>query len=247
MANSYFKFKQFTIHHDRCAMKTTTDACLFGAWTSAELHKIIAGKKGESGFIPKVLDIGAGSGLLSLMIAQNNHVTIDAVEIEPEAVEQAKENIQASDWAEQIKVFHGNILNFEHLEYDYIITNPPFYENEIISSSEEKNVAHHSAALSLADLIQVTRKMLKREGKFFLLYPFKRLAELERSLKSEGLYIQKKVLVKQSVNHLPFRVMIMGSAEKSNFMAQDEINIADGRLEYTPDFIELLQDYYLYL
>src|SRR3954447_24140360 len=121
MANSYFKFKQFTIHHDRCAMKTTTDACLFGAWASAELHKKITEKKKQRGLMPKVLDVGAGTGLLSLMIAQNNHVAIDAVEIDAEAAQQAKENVQASDWVEQIKVFKGDILNFGPDEYDYII------------------------------------------------------------------------------------------------------------------------------
>ncbi|HWJ90571.1 MAG TPA: methyltransferase, partial [Flavisolibacter sp.] len=246
MANSYFQFKQFTIHHDRCAMKTTTDACLFGAWAAIELQKKILENKQEADLAPKVLDIGSGSGLLSLMLSQKNAVAIDAVEIEPDAAQQARENIQASQWRDRIEVFNEDIVSFEGSGYDYIITNPPFYENELSSSRPEKNLAHHSAALSLMTLVNTIKEKLKSTGTFFILFPFKRAEELEKTLGLNGLFIQKRIQVRQSVNHAPFRVMIMGSAAAPPRVEHDQIDIAGARTEYTPAFTDLLKDYYLY-
>jgi tRNA1Val (adenine37-N6)-methyltransferase len=246
MPNPYFKFKQFTIHHDRCAMKTTTDACLFGAWASSEIHNLMAQKKGSH--IPsRVLDIGAGSGLLSLMVAQNNRVHVHAVEIEPEAAQQARENVEVSEWRDQVEVINKNILDFEGKDYDYIISNPPFYENELAASTAEKNMAHHSTALTLSGLLHIIKEKLKPGAPFFMLFPFKRISELEKSIRRQGLFIQKKVSVRQSVNHAPFRIMIMASLEVPSSTAVYQITIADERMEYTPPFIELLKDYYLYL
>jgi tRNA1Val (adenine37-N6)-methyltransferase len=248
MPNPYFKFKQFTIHHDRCAMKTTTDACLFGAWASMEIHHLLVEKKAVNGSTPRILDIGAGSGLLSLMVAQNNNnVKIDAVEIEEEAALQAKQNVQASEWSGQVEVINKNILDHEGNAYDYIITNPPFYENELSSLTPEKNVAHHSSALLLSDLLHIIKKKLKPGAPFFMLFPFKRISELEKSLKRQGLFIQKKVSVRQSEKHAPFRIMIMASAEVPSSTSVYQITIADHQMEYTPAFMELLKDYYLYL
>src|SRR5258705_11795948 len=106
MSNAYFQFKQFTIHQDRCAMKVTTDACLFGAWVANEV-------KSEKVKVKNVLDIGTGTGLLSLIYAQKNaNIFIDAIEIEKETYEQAKENITASPFADRINLIHGDTKTF---------------------------------------------------------------------------------------------------------------------------------------
>src|SRR5215213_2272797 len=106
MANPYFKFKQFTIYHNRCAMKVTTDSCFFGAWAAEKI-------KNDELKIKNVLDIGTGTGLLSIMIAQKKEVAIDAVEIDNDASQQAKENVEASPWKNRIRIFNENILSFE--------------------------------------------------------------------------------------------------------------------------------------
>src|SRR5882724_8546870 len=123
MANTYFQFKQFTIHQDRCAMKVTTDACLFGAWATVGIRKLAPEAK-------TILDIGSGTGLLSLMIAQQCDVLIDAVEIDKAAAAQAKENSTASPWKEKIMVIEGDIrymARYPINRYDIVICNPPFY------------------------------------------------------------------------------------------------------------------------
>src|SRR6476646_8018597 len=162
MANPFFQFKQFMVQQDACAMKVCTDACLFGAWCAAEL-------KSQASDQETLLDIGAGTGLLSLLIRQKNKLQIDAVEIEAAAAAQALQNVQASPWPNDIHVIHNDILNMGvSKSYDYIISNPPFYENELQSPNEKRNTALHSRQLTLSDLFLFIAQWLKPKGTFFL-------------------------------------------------------------------------------
>jgi tRNA1Val (adenine37-N6)-methyltransferase len=241
MPNPYFKFKQFTIHHDRCAMKVTTDACFFGAWCAQEIA--------NTGLLhPKLLDIGAGSGLLSLMIAQKNAVAIDAVEIDKDAAEQAKENIAASPWQQRTHVFNEDILRFNPAgKYDLIISNPPFYENELSSDRQQRNIAHHSKELKMADVIRVMHDRLEAQGMFFLLYPFKRQEEIAALLGAYKFHIYKKIILQPSAQHAPSRVMVMGSKTEGGRLFHTTVSIYNEQKEYTAAFVEVLKDYYLYL
>lgn len=240
MPNPFFQFKQFTVYHDRCAMKVTTDSCLFGAWCAHEMQN---GKWK----LENVLDVGGGTGLLSLMIAQKNNVFIDAVEIDKEGSEQAQENIRKSLWSNTVKVYNEDILNFSNqIKYDCIISNPPFYENELHSEDRKKNLAHHSHQLKLSELLKEINNRLHENGVFFLLLPYKRLAEAEQVLQQSQLFIDKMVIVKQSVLHSPFRVMLRGSKQKK-VRENSELSIWDEQQQYTDEFIHLLKDYYLYL
>jgi tRNA1Val (adenine37-N6)-methyltransferase len=249
MPNPYFQFKQFTIHHDRCAMKVTTDACLFGAWCAHEIQKAkyeIRSTKYEERST-QLLDIGAGTGLLSLMVAQKNDCTIDAVEIEKEAAEQAAENIAASPWKENIRIHHTDILKFQtEQSYDVIISNPPFYEKEIVSADQQKNTAHHSDELKLSELISCIKNHLSATGIFYLLLPFKRTNEALKILSKEGLLVQKQVVVAPSVVHAPFRFLIKGGRQQA-MIIEEKFFITDEQKQYTPEFVALLKDYYLYL
>jgi len=239
MPNPYFRFKQFTVYHDRCAMKITTDACLFGAWCATEIQN-------ETIKISRLLEIGTGTGLLSVMIAQKNDLSIDAVEIDAEASEQARENAGSSPWQNRIHIIHEDIRNFQSTQgYDVIVSNPPFYENEISSQQASKNLAHHSSELKLSELFWMIKNNLAGTGFFFLLLPYKRQKELEKLLEQHRLFVYKKVVVHQSTAHDPFRIMLMGG---QNVAAthQSTIAIREGK-EYTQDFIQLLRDYYLYL
>ncbi|HMG66719.1 MAG TPA: methyltransferase [Chitinophagaceae bacterium] len=245
MSNSYFKFKQFTIHQDRCAMKVTTDGCLFGAWIASE-------DKNEEQELKNVLDIGTGTGLLGLMYSQkNSHAIIDAVEIDSDAYQQAKENIGASPFSERIHVINADIKKFILTKkYDLIISNPPFYENEIISSNEKKNIAHHDSGLVLEEILDIIKANLCPDGVFYLLLPFKRNNDIRQYLKERTLFLSKITLVKQSTQHEYFRMMIKGKMNRENeneTEAVKELSICDDRQQYTDKFKELLKDYYLSL
>ena len=241
MPNSYFKFKQFTINQEKCAMKVCTDACLFGAWAASYLS---ACQPNTS----NVLDIGTGTGLLSLMIAQKlPFATIDAVEINRLAAEQAAENFTASDWQSNFTVFHQPLQNFTSAKrYDFIISNPPFYENDLLATNAARNSALHSADLTIFSLIKAIKNHLQNSGSFALLLPYHRTKECECLANKSGFFLQKKMLVRQTEQHSFFRSLTLFSTEKHTVeMAEMAIKNATGK--YTEAFTALLQDYYLHL
>jgi len=240
MANTYFRFKQFTVQQEACAMKVTTDACLFGAWSAAAMSTQNAAGK-------TLLDIGTGTGLLSLMIRQKNNLEIEAVEIDAAATAQAKENVTASPWPESMQVHQGDILNMGILKsYDYIISNPPFYEKELKSTDSKRNTAHHSHQLTLQALLSFIATHLKADGQFFLLLPYKRRNEVQALLQKNQLLIYTEAIVQQTPTHTPFRIMLQGGFEQAACKT-NPIIIAESNQQYTPEFKTLLKDYYLYL
>jgi tRNA1Val (adenine37-N6)-methyltransferase len=137
-------------------------------------------------------------------------------------------------------------LQFKEKSYGCIVSNPPFYEDELTSPRKEKNIARHSKQLKLNQLISVINKKLNDDGNFFLLLPFKRKRETEILLQTHQLFINEIIAVRQSYQHLPFRCMIMGSKKISTLICND-LSICDDKKQYTPSFVELLKDYYLYL
>lgn len=227
-------------------MKVTTDACLFGAWVAEEI-------KNEKLIINNCLDIGTGTGLLSLMLAQktNDSVEIDAVEIDEAATKQARENADASPWAKRIFVMPGdakNMVDTFSKNFDVIVSNPPFYEKEIRSENVTKNIAHHSDQLTLKELFDLIRNYLERNGNFFLLLPYKRNEEIRKLLRDHELHVSKMIFVRQSVKHDYFRIFIKGTLNAGEQETElDEISIWDHKQQYTAEFVSLLKDYYLHL
>lgn len=238
-------------------MKVTTDACLFGAWVAREVKIKNSGEGPKdsvvsipSGNVKNVLDIGAGTGLLSLMFVQKNSSAIDAIEIDDDAFGQAKENVAASPFAERLNMIQGDVKMFQfERQYDVIISNPPFYENEIRSTDPKKNVAHHHSGLLLDELLSVIKANLKPEGIFYLLLPYKRTEEIKKTLFEKDFTILKLVFVRQSTKHEYFRIMLAGSLKDEDGIETtiDEISIWDDKQLYTDAVKELLKDYYLYL
>ncbi len=223
-------------------MKVTTDACLFGAWASSELLKFQV--KG------KMLEIGTGTGLLSLMIIQKNPgLIIDAIEIDPGAAKQAVTNISNSPYHKLINVINHDALNYEYsYKYDIIVSNPPFYEKELPSPDHKKNIALHSSSLSMTTLVDLIKLQLKNEGHFFILLPYKRNSEIDGLLTVNGLKIKQKIMIRQSVSHDLYRVLIHGIKTSSKeVIIPEEISIKDSERKYSAAFTSLLQEYYLNL
>lgn len=226
-------------------MKVTTDACLFGAWATDRMQQSTIENK-------HCLDIGTGTGLLSLMMAQKiSKVNIEAIEIDEAASEQAASNFINSPWSKNLLSVHANIVSYTFpQQYDAIISNPPFYENELNATDNKKNIAHHSKELNLADLLTIIRSNLKSSGSFFLLLPFKRQTEIQPLLLQNNLKITHTTWVRQSTQHNYFRIMLEGTLNSNIDLTQDstdEISICDDKKQYTKEFISLLKDYYINL
>lgn len=237
MPNSFFKFKQFTIHQDQCAMKVCTDACILGAWFAAKLPQYTT-----------VLDIGSGTGLLMMMLAQRSQAEIHGIEIDLAAYKQLKENISQNSWKERLKVFPGDArtFHFPH-KYDFIITNPPFFENDLQSHDEGEQVAKHSKSLTLQELITVIDNNLQPHEAFGILLPYHRWEYFNQLALQQGFYITEKLFVKQSPRHNYFRAVLHYSKSHEAFAPEFELLIQQEDGSYSAEFIELMKAYYLYL
>jgi tRNA1Val (adenine37-N6)-methyltransferase len=237
MPNSYFQFNQFTIHQDRCAMKVCTDACMLGAW--------FAEKVPPWSF---VLDIGSGTGLLMLMLAQKLSGEIIGIELDLGSFTQLRENIAQSPWKDRLKAYPGDIRSFVFPDkFDFIISNPPFFEGDLATASDSKNLARHSKELRLAELIQVIDTNLKHSGSFGILLPFHRMAYFVELAAGHAFHLQEKLLVRQSPQHDYFRAILHFSRSKENFVPFGELSIKNQEGEYSQEFVELMKDYYLHL
>ena len=241
MPNPYFQFKQFNINQGRCAMKVCTDACLFGAWVA----EYIATRPFT---ISNCLDIGTGTGLLAIMIAQKNeNAYIDAVEINGNAYRQSAENFKNTNWHSRLRAHHDDITQFApEKKYDLIISNPPFYENELRSAQKNKNVAKHDAGLRLDELIAVIATHLAFNGHFAILLPYQRVSYFEGLAKQHGFFCSDKLLVRQTPGHDFFRgILFFGIADTP--ARTQELSIKDNEGNYLKEFTMLLKDYYLKL
>ena len=236
MSNNYFSFKQFTVWQSDCALKVCTDACLFGAWVAAHVKEDAPSS---------ILDIGTGTGLLSLLLAQKLPAAqIDAVEIDAAAAAQASSNALATGW--NIKVHNTAIENFSGARYQHIISNPPFFSNDLKSDDALRNAAMHSTTLTLASLFTCVVNLLENGGSFSVLIPYARATELEKLAAQFGLTIFKKAIVHQTNTHEPFRAMYILSNTSTSPTEVEQIIIKENE-QYSAGFTAYLKDYYLFL
>ena len=239
MPNTFFKFKEFIIYQDKCAMKVCTDGCLFGSL----LPSFSKGVRDRN-----VLDIGTGTGLLSLMFAQKNiDAKIDAIEIDENAAMQAAHNFRASPWSERLLLIQCDIRTISlNKKYDLIISNPPFYKNNLQSNDAKRNVALHSNELTFTELIIAVEKYLSENGSFVVLLPFTRVEEFINLVEEKKINIAERIDVKQSINHTFFRSILFFTKSISK-PSYKTISIKEEKNEYTKEFKELLKPYYFYL
>lgn len=213
----------------------STDACIFGAWTA--LH---ARPQGQ------ILDIGAGTGLLMLMLAQEHDTGIDGIEIDPDCFGQMKENISKSKWAARLRAFAGDVKDMDAMGmYSLVLSNPPFYENQLNSPDERKNLAWHSSRLSLEDLFSTAAGLLDNHGEFALIIPYGRQDELPALAKTVGLFPSRSLSVRHTLNHPFTRYLVMYS--KQDLACVDEhLEIKTKEGHYSEGMLRLMKDYYLF-
>lgn len=235
MSNNWFQFKQFRIDQGQCAMKVTTDACIQGAWTPLPTQT------------KRILDIGTGTGLLTLMLAQRTETAlIDAVEYDAIATEQAKENVSHSPWAERIAVCCNDIRDFESPEkYDLIICNPPFFDNALLGPQQEKNRARHTIALSKEELAAAIVKHLTPEGHVSILLPVPEFKYWLNVAEVYGLFPQELLLIRHRQGSEPKRIVAIMSRDNRGTVREHQLTIMQEDSTYTDQFNELLRPFYL--
>lgn len=231
-----FKFKQFSINHDRCAMKIGTDGVLLGAWASIE-------NKPSS-----ILDIGAGTGLLSLMLAQRSlSETIEALEIDEDAYEQCVENFEASSWANRLFCYHAGLDEFiEEIEepYDLIVSNPPFYSEDVSSGNTARDIARQNQSLPFDELLEGVSKLLSPDGLFTTIIPFKEERDFIMLAATFGLFPNRILRVKGNPSAETKRSLLEFSFKEGEVL-ENELTIELKRHQYTEEYIALTKEFYL--
>ena len=234
---SKFQFKQFAVEQDRCAMKIGTDGVLLGAWAPIDNNPF------------SILDIGTGTGIIALMLAQRSGATqIDALEIDEDAYEQATDNFENSPWNDRLFCFHAALDEFVEEpedEYDLIISNPPFYTEDYKSENEQRDLARFSDAMPFEDLIEAADLLLSENGIFAVIIPFKEEERFIDLCAEVELFPVKATRVKGSPKTPIVRSLLAFKRYELSVLEADELIIEINRHEYTDEYIELTKDFYL--
>ena len=220
MSNPFFQFKQFTIRHDKCAMKVGTDGVLLGAWAGTESCS-------------RILDVGTGTGLIALMLAQRSKAVVDAIDIDADACLQAQENAESSLFAGRINVFHSDLADFAQASTH-------------LCPNLQRNTARHTDTLTLEDLLQYSRKLLAPQGRIALILPYDQKDRLTDCIQTQNLFLSKEVSVIPVPDAQPKRLLAELTSEPPASPAfSDRLTIEIARHRYTDEYINLTKDFYL--
>ncbi|SFZ89567.1 tRNA1Val (adenine37-N6)-methyltransferase [Flaviramulus basaltis] len=236
MSKSPFAFKEFTINQDQCAMKIGTDGVLLGAWSSLERNPF------------SILDIGAGTGVLSLMLAQRSHAElIDAIEIDDAAYEQCVDNFEQSHWGDRLFCYHASLEEFvDEIDdkYDLIICNPPFYSEDYKTKNSARDMARFQDAMPFEELVFGVSKLLSKNGIFSVIIPYKE-ENLFISLASKFNIFPNKILHLKGNSTSKIKRSLIEFSFSENTVKISELIIETERHKYTQDYINLTKDFYL--
>ena len=236
MSEDSFHFRQFCIHQDKCAMKVGTDAVLLGSWI-------------KTGTAKRILDIGTGTGVIALMLAQKSNAMIDAIDIDENAWLQSKQNFISSPWFDRM---HSRHISFQCLveeqpeSYDLIVTNPPYFHHASKPIIPSRLNARHNEALTFDDLVSGVKKLLTPAGKFCLILPAKEGMEFLDKAQVNSLFCHHLVRVKTKADKCEKR-FIMEFGFRFGLLTEEEIILQREDSAFTEDYINLTQDYYIQL
>ncbi|MCE3229754.1 MAG: Methyltransferase type 11 [Bacteroidetes bacterium] len=235
MSNAFFAFKQFTIKQDKCAMKVGTDAVLLGAWI------IPNGSK-------SILDIGTGTGIIAMMLAQKSKANIVAIDIDKDSTDQAALNVQESQFRNiEVKNLSLQVMaSTTAQKFSLIVTNPPYFIDSLKSSKDNRTIARHADLLPFEDLISGVKKLLDEKGKFCLILPTKEAAIFREMAKQKGLYLSKLMRVRtRSDKDSEKRHLMQFEFKETEFSESTLIIESDRNMKYSDEYIELTKDYYI--
>ena len=233
MGNSWFQFQQFRVNQDRCAMKISTDAVLLGALAEASNPL-------------SILDIGAGTGVIALMLAQRFPLAnVMAIELDEDAADQAEQNFSESQFSDRLELVQGRIQDFSSSEkFDLIVSNPPFFPDHLKSQDAKRNKALHTDELSFEELIGNVTMLLGEKGSFWVILPSRQMKKLEDLAKKSGLNLCSKTLVRDSESKPVHREI-----GEFSFQGMDkkevELVLKDANSQYSGPYQRLLTGFLL--
>lgn len=234
MPNPYFKFKQFTVYHDRCAMKVGTDGVLLGAWAQVDNAR-------------RVLDIGTGTGLIALMTAQRSLAHIVGIDIDEKAVEQAEENVKASPWKERISICRKDVVQMcgeVDGTFDAIVSNPPYFVENVHCPDARRNVARHTGDLTFGGLLAAVERLLTEDGTFSVIIPTDAADDFVSLAAGKHLYPNRKTLIHTKLDAVPKRVLL-AFGRQICACATEDLVVELERHVYSPAYIRLTKEFYL--
>tara|TARA_B100000809_G_C14983362_1_gene475382 strand:- start:203 stop:922 length:720 start_codon:yes stop_codon:yes gene_type:complete len=234
-----FKFKEFTVYQDKTAMKIGTDGVLLGAWCALDTYP------------DSILDIGSGTGLIGLMLAQRaDSMIIDAIEVDENAYEQSVENFEKSDWADRLYCYNATFQEFskeiagEEESYDLIVSNPPFYTDEFKTKNNSRNKARFTTSLSFEELIIGVSQILSENGVFSVIIPSKEEVGFINFAKEKKLFLNKICHVQGNPSSEIKRGLLSFSFHQTT-IKKEHLIIETTRHNYTKEYINLTKDFYL--
>jgi tRNA1Val (adenine37-N6)-methyltransferase len=236
MTNNYFKFKQFTLHQEHAAFRVTTDSVLLGAWAGIEAAE-------------QILDIGTGTGLLSLMAAQRSDARIVALEPDRNSFMQAGLNITASPWHDRIMLLNTTIQDYQPIDnllFDAIITNPPYFIDSLVNPSESKARARHTVSMSHADIAGAAARLLEPDGRLHLVLPVNEAGRFVELARDFELNCRKRMFVRPTPELPPARALMSLQLGGPQSCDDSELLIEKGgRHIYSDEYVSLTKDFYL--
>jgi tRNA1Val (adenine37-N6)-methyltransferase len=236
MSNDSFDFKKFRIKQDKCAMRVSTDAVLLGAWV------IPNGSK-------KILDVGTGTGVIALMLAQKTEAKITGIDIDKDSIEQARSNVEESIFSDRVEILHSSFqdLSRNHQsKFNLIVTNPPYFIDSLRNPGDPRANARHTDSLSFADLLSGVKRLLDEKGKFCLILPTKEAQLFREMAQAKGLYLSKLLRIRtRSDKDSEKRHLMQFEFKESEFSESTLVIEADSHRNYTAEYKALTKDYYL--
>lgn len=238
MPNDYFEFKKFRINQNRCAMKVGTDAVLLGSWVIPN---------GSS----RILDIGTGTGVIALMLAQKSNAEITAIDIDKESTEQAQLNVSDSVFSSKVRVMHSSfqeLVKSTESKFDLIVTNPPYFMDSLKNNHNTRTIARHTDFLSFEDLLSGVKKILSEKGKFCLILPKNEAQFFRKMAESKGLYLSKLLRIRTTKEKDTEKRHLMQFEFKESEFSESTLVIEEdnNHKNYTSEYKELTKDYYIH-
>jgi len=234
MANTYFEFKQFRINQENCAMKVGTDGVLLGAWANVEKAS-------------QILDIGTGTGLIALMLAQRTQdASIIGVEFDEQAFTQAQRNVSESPWKSRLELVNTKVQEYENTKaFDHIVSNPPFFVASQKAPEANRNLARHNDSLSFDDLLKAAKSLLQENGRFSVVYPASEAEIFIDVAAKYGFCLNRLCKVYPTPTKAVRRYLMEFSMREQGLIEESIILEIGKRHVYSPEYIALTKDFYL--